>query len=156
MKRELQLNSEKIVLELNKKDATHVSFAWQGKSFEFELVTKTDSKIILKDQSGTLHHLVMDGSLIVGEGKDALFTTGVSVGKTSQSGGGDMTSPMPGKVFKVLVKAGENVVSGQTLMILEAMKMEHAIKASKDGVVKKILFKEGELVKGGMPLVELE
>lgn len=156
MKRELQLNSEKIAVEINSKDGKNVSFQWQGKDFSFQVVTKTESKIILRDQNGLLHHLVIDSSLVVGEGKDALFTTGTTLSKASKLGGGDMTSPMPGKVFKVLVKSGDNVTSGQTLLILEAMKMEHAIKASKDGVVKKILFKEGELVKGGMSLVELE
>jgi biotin carboxyl carrier protein len=69
---------------------------------------------------------------------------------------GSLISPMPGKIFKVLKSAGEEVIKGETVLILEAMKMEHPIKATNDGVIKKILFNEGELVSGGVQLVELD
>lgn len=65
-------------------------------------------------------------------------------------------SPMPGKVFKVLVKAGDEVKKGTPLLVLEAMKMEHTIKANIDGKIKKVFFKEGEMVQGGVILVEFE
>jgi len=73
----------------------------------------------------------------------------------ASSGEGVVTSPMPGKILRVLVKEGEQVKTGQGLVVLEAMKMENEIPAPKDGVVKKILVKEGETVNTGQPLVEL-
>ena len=50
---------------------------------------------------------------------------------------------------------GDSVVEGQTLVVLEAMKMEHAIAAPRDGVVASVLVEEGELVEAQVPLFEL-
>ena len=71
------------------------------------------------------------------------------------AGEGVVTSPMPGKILRILVKEGEQVKTGQGLVVLEAMKMENEIPAPKDGVVKKILIKEGDTVDTGQPLIEL-
>ena len=71
------------------------------------------------------------------------------------AGEGVVTSPMPGKILRILVKEGEQVKTGQGLVVLEAMKMENDIPAPKDGVVKKILVKEGDTVDTGQPLIEL-
>lgn len=68
---------------------------------------------------------------------------------------GSLSSPMPGKVIKVLVKEKQSVKKGELLFILEAMKMEHKVLAPHDGCIQKILFKEGERVSQGEDLVEL-
>ncbi|HEY7746425.1 MAG TPA: pyruvate carboxylase, partial [Desulfuromonadales bacterium] len=65
-------------------------------------------------------------------------------------------APMPGKVFKILVKAGDSVKAGDTLLSTEAMKMETNIKAKEDGVIAEVLFKEGAQVQQGDLLVVLE
>ena len=65
-------------------------------------------------------------------------------------------APMPGKVLSVKAKPGDSVEEGQTLVILEAMKMEHAIAAPKAGVVATILVEEGDLVDAAAPLFHLE
>ncbi|MGB9721832.1 MAG: biotin/lipoyl-containing protein [bacterium] len=67
-----------------------------------------------------------------------------------------VVSPMPGLLVKVPVKIGDKVTAGMTLAIVEAMKMQNELKASKDGVVKKINYKEGEQVDAFVPIVELE
>ncbi len=56
---------------------------------------------------------------------------------------------LPGVVTKILVKEGDSVKAGETIMILEAMKMENEVKSPKDGVVKQILVKEGDRVEAG-------
>jgi 3-methylcrotonyl-CoA carboxylase alpha subunit len=61
-------------------------------------------------------------------------------------GGGRLTSMMPGRVVKLLAKAGDVVKKGQPLIILEAMKMEHTIVSPKDGTVSEVRFKESDLV----------
>jgi biotin carboxyl carrier protein len=63
---------------------------------------------------------------------------------------------MPGKVVKIGVKVGDEVRKNQTLVIVEAMKMENEIKSPIPAKVKKINFKEGDLVDTGQPIVELE
>ena len=65
-----------------------------------------------------------------------------------------LSAPMPGNVIRVLVKAGERVSRGQQLLVMEAMKMEHAILAPEDGVVGKVLFKQGDLVNNDSELIE--
>jgi len=64
-------------------------------------------------------------------------------------------SPMPGKVTKVAVAEGEEVRKNQTLVIVEAMKMENEIKTTIDGVVKKIHVTVGDRVDSERPLVEV-
>jgi biotin carboxyl carrier protein len=63
---------------------------------------------------------------------------------------------MPGRVRKTLVRPGDAVARGQVLLVLEAMKMEHSIRAPRDGVLKSLLVKEGDLVESGVALAEIE
>ena len=70
--------------------------------------------------------------------------------------GKGLMAPMPGLVLRVLVREGERVHVHQTLVVLEAMKMEHAIEAPHDGIVKKLHCAEGGRVTEGAVLVELE
>ena len=70
--------------------------------------------------------------------------------------GGDLRAPMPGRVRRVAAAAGERVTKGQVLLVLEAMKMEHAIRAPRDGVVRAVHIGEGDLVEAGMELAEIE
>ena len=65
-------------------------------------------------------------------------------------------TPMPGSVFKVLVKPGDTVAKGQTVIVLEAMKMENNIAATHDDTVKRVFVTEGQTVPGGARLVEIE
>ena len=66
-----------------------------------------------------------------------------------------MTAPMPGKILEVKVADGESVESGQLLLIMEAMKMEHRIVAPSDGMVSKVNFSAGDQVQQGDVLVEM-
>jgi 3-methylcrotonyl-CoA carboxylase alpha subunit len=70
--------------------------------------------------------------------------------------GGHLTAPMSGAVVAVMVKAGDTVVKGASLIVLEAMKMEHTIVAPADGVVAAVHFAVGDRVAEGADLVELE
>lgn len=65
-------------------------------------------------------------------------------------------SPMPGRVVAVNVKAGDPVELGQTLLVLEAMKMEFTVKAAVVGRVGKVLYKEGDMVEAEVPLVNIK
>lgn len=70
--------------------------------------------------------------------------------------GGVISSPMPGKVVKILAKEGKTVRVGEGLIVVEAMKMENEFKAPCDGVVKMIQVSEGEAVEGGQTLVVID
>ncbi|NWE29069.1 acetyl/propionyl/methylcrotonyl-CoA carboxylase subunit alpha [Pseudomonas gingeri] len=69
---------------------------------------------------------------------------------------GGLTAPMNGSIVRVLVEAGQSVEAGTQLVVLEAMKMEHSIRAPQAGVVKALYCQEGEMVSEGSALVELE
>ncbi|GGO81342.1 3-methylcrotonyl-CoA carboxylase subunit alpha [Marinobacterium nitratireducens] len=77
-------------------------------------------------------------------------------GESDHQGDASLSAPMNGAVVAVLVSAGQQVARGETLVIMEAMKMEHSIKAPVNGVVSEVFFAEGELVSEGAELVALE
>jgi len=158
IKMELKVNGiEQKVENLSLKN-NEISFSLNGKNYHYEVSTQDEAKAILK--TSNRHKPIwyvkdQKDSTVIIDGKRAQVES-MNVKRNSSVGASDFTSPMPGKVFKVIKKEKEKVVAGETILILEAMKMEHAIKASKDGVIEKIFFKEGEQVKGGVELVRMK
>ena len=75
-------------------------------------------------------------------------------GSEQQAGG--LVAPMPGKVIDLKVKVGSKVKKGDTLVILEAMKMEHQVKASEDGKVTKVLIKKDDQLENGALLMVVD
>ena len=75
-------------------------------------------------------------------------------GETHEEGG-RLTAPMPGKVVSFSVKAGDTVVKGQALAVMDAMKMEHTIASPTDGVVQELLYQPGDQVVEGAELLKL-
>jgi propionyl-CoA carboxylase alpha chain/3-methylcrotonyl-CoA carboxylase alpha subunit len=71
------------------------------------------------------------------------------------SGDGTVRAPMPGKVISILVENGQAVKAGQSLVVLEAMKMEHALAAPRDGEIAEIAAKVGDQVIEGALLARL-
>lgn len=65
-------------------------------------------------------------------------------------------APLPGIVFKILVKEGDTVKIGDTLFILEAMKMENNILSEKSGIIRSLKIKEGDSVFQGDTMMEIE
>ena len=78
------------------------------------------------------------------------------LGEVEEEAAGSLAAPMPGRVVRLMARAGAKVAKGDALVILEAMKMEHTITAPADGVVKEVHFAEGEQVLEGAQLVTLE
>jgi acetyl/propionyl-CoA carboxylase alpha subunit len=69
---------------------------------------------------------------------------------------GSLSAPMPATVVSVAVSPGDAVSAGQTLIVLEAMKMELPVRAPGDGRVKRVLCKAGDLVQPEVSLIEFE
>ena len=67
-----------------------------------------------------------------------------------------ITAPMPGKIVRLLAAEGSAVEAGQSVIVIEAMKMQNELKAPKTGVVKKINVSEGAAVEAGQSLAEVE
>jgi len=69
---------------------------------------------------------------------------------------GSLIAPMPGKVIDLRVKKGSKVKAGEILVILEAMKMEHSIKASEDGVISELHITKEDQVENGAILMVMD
>jgi 3-methylcrotonyl-CoA carboxylase alpha subunit len=69
--------------------------------------------------------------------------------------GGRLAAPMPGRVVQLHVSAGDTVSKGSVLVVVEAMKMEHAVRAPRDGIVARVDCRVGDLVEEGVALLTL-
>lgn len=74
----------------------------------------------------------------------------------NKGGAGALITQMPGKVVKIFKKEGDKVTKGETVLILEAMKMENEIKSGADGVIKSVNVKEGQALEAGFLMIEIE
>ncbi len=80
-----------------------------------------------------------------------------SLKKGGALGGGDsLTAGMPGKIVKVMVKKGDEVKANQPLLVMEAMKMENEMRASRDVLIKDVRVKDGDSVDTGATLILFE
>ncbi len=68
----------------------------------------------------------------------------------------ELTSPMPGRVLKIMVKAGDQINIGDSLLSLEAMKMENILKSDGEGIVKEVFISEEQVVDKGEVLMEFK
>ncbi|MBI6909130.1 acetyl/propionyl/methylcrotonyl-CoA carboxylase subunit alpha [Pseudomonas palleroniana] len=132
------------------------------------LVTLADStsqwrdEQLLTEQHGVRrsHLAVRQGALLYLRWGGEMHAVGlfdpIAAVEANQSHQGGLTAPMNGSIVRVLVEVGQSVEAGAQLVVLEAMKMEHSIRAPQAGVVKALFCQEGEMVAEGSALVELE
>jgi biotin carboxyl carrier protein len=161
MDKTFSLNGKEIKVQDFKKTEERVSFSLNGKSHSYSVISRDGHEMIL-DGGQRIKVAVstpgQDGEAMVIAGS-VEAKVGSSTGKKSKKASGQaggLASPMPGKIFKVVKEVGADVKKGEAILILEAMKMEHSIRSDKDGKVKKIFYKVGELVQGGVILAEVE
>ncbi len=102
--------------------------------------------------TGTALQLWVDGDLFIFDKVESRR----QAARESTGRGGDIVAPMPGRVEQILVQPGDPVERGQTVIIMESMKMELEIATPRDGVVKRVAVERGDQVDKGMRLVELE
>ena len=128
-----------------------------GERFEFRVADDGAAGEILEIE-GRRHRIrvARRGDLVFVwcDGEVYEFMTVRSTGRP-RTEAGDLLAPMPGRIRQTCVSEGEAVRAGQLLLILEAMKMEHAIRAPRDGTVRRLPHREGDLVETGTPLVEI-
>jgi biotin carboxyl carrier protein len=118
-----------------------------GHSYNIELVPHQDKKYTAYTlyQSYELEVIDAEARYLMNRG-----------GNGFDSDENTISSPMPGKVVNVMVKEGDVVKEGETVIIISAMKMESEYKAPKDGIVKKVNVKNEDTIEGNQVLIELE
>lgn len=104
---------------------------------------------------GTDQQVAVDGMVYSLSAPEARGSEGRTGRRRGSPGSGDLTAQMPGQVREVLVEEAASVQRGQTILLLEAMKMEIRVTAPSAGVVKRLLVKAGDVVERGQLLAEI-
>ena len=135
----------------------HVDFASLGETL-YSVITDNDSHEVLVDEREEGGYQVqMGGRLYDVDVLDerALLLGNRRGGAVSDSGEVSIKAPMPGMIVDVPVSEGEEVSEGQTVVILESMKMQNELKAPRDGVVQRIGVEPGQSVEQKKVLVTI-
>ena len=132
-----------------------------GQTVEVEIIRASEGKLeLLIDGQRVTAYISSDGAKRWVTINGQTFVLTKSTGARRRGAGHDhaseLAAPMPGQVRGVNVSEADAVTKGQTLLVLEAMKMEIRIQAPRDGVVKKLLVKQGQTVEREQILVEIE
>jgi biotin carboxyl carrier protein len=122
------------------------SILLNGESYEVRLAAANDGKLTLQ----TRHHE------FIAEVVDPRTWRGRRHGAVEAEGRQQIVAPMPGKVVRLLVKAGDKVETGQGLLVVEAMKMQNEVRSPKTGTVERLLAKEGQPVNAGEVLAWID
>ncbi len=112
-------------------------------------------KAVVSDGEKGSHFVTMEGINFEVKRMDELIISNEDPSAAGNADEGSLFAPMPGKVIKVNVKAGEIVKRGMVLLVVEAMKMENNIVALNDGKIEKVNVKEGERVDTDLQLVNI-
>ena len=157
-------------MKLNFNETT-IDISSNGKTFTLTLDGKTVNAEVLHAENGRLDVLI-DGKRVTAyvsseNARRWVTINGQTVVLTKSSGArkgghghhhaaGELTAPMPGQVRAVNISEGDAVTKGQTLLVLEAMKMEIRIHAPQDGTVKKLFVQQGQTVEREQILIDIE
>jgi len=115
------------------------SILLDGQSFE----------VRVQPEPGGRLHVQTHGEEFPVEVRDPRVWRGKRGGVLEAEGRQQVIAPMPGKIVRVLVAAGDKVEAGQGLLVVEAMKMQNEIRAPKSGTVERVLVSEGQAVNSG-------
>ncbi|HEY9114458.1 MAG TPA: biotin carboxylase N-terminal domain-containing protein, partial [Bacteroidales bacterium] len=164
---EFSFLEEKYSLAFENKKEDEIEFYFEGSVFSVKNIEVGPNEISL-NIDGINHHahisfgekglawFSIDGKLLQMKRLDMLNMKEDFASQVQGDGISNLFSPMPGKVIKVNVKAGEKVKRGKVLLVVEAMKMENNIISETSGIVEKVVVKEGDMVDTDTQLVYLE
>ncbi len=135
-------------LDMVKVEEHEYSILYKGKSYSIELVEGDKLKQFVAHSGRNSYQLdIVDA--------EARYLMNRNKGEADSSAN-IISTPMPGKVVRVLVKEGDTLAAGQTVIVVSAMKMESEYKVPRECVVKKVLVKDGDVVKSNEPLIVIE
>ncbi len=141
-----------------KQEGTTFEVQLKGQKFCFESLVRQGDLFLVKEKNSHRRAVYLtrtpQGKILV-DLQGRTFSLEEALGKIvrQKDVDGRPRAPMPGKIMKIFKTAGDLVKRGDPLIIMEAMKMEHTIKAGRDGKIKEILCAPGDLVAGGMDLL---
>jgi biotin carboxyl carrier protein len=157
-----EVNNEKHDIEI-KRVGDAVFAEIEGRKYELE-ATQPESNVWLFKLDGKIFecHVGQNHGVTIGNNEfdvkliDPKRLRGSGNGDALADGIAEIRTAMPGKIVKVLVEIGDEVVAGDGVIIVEAMKMQNEMKAPKDGIIAEIRFSSGETVNAGDVLLVVE
>ncbi len=164
---EIKINDRNAHVELLARDGNKLIISIDGKKFEadVEMVEEGVYSLIIGNKSHNIELIEVENKkyLVNTYSKsydieiiDAESKYLLSRKKDESLEETTISSPMPGKVVKILVKEGQKVKAGETVVVVSAMKMESEYKVKKDRIIKEIKVKEGQTVEAHQPLIVIE
>jgi len=146
----IYLNGKPLAANIATLRRNEFSIILENKSYGIEVaeINRAEKKFIIKVNGNDYEVTLKD--------KFDLLLQQMGMSQRVAHASGSLKAPMPGKVLRVDVKAGQIVKKGDSILILEAMKMENAIKAPGEGTVKAVHVKAGDAVEKGTVMVEME
>src|SRR5215216_2785316 len=160
MKLVLDHNSQSFPIDLTSSGQSYRATIGE-KTVEVEILQAKDGKLdLLIDGKRTTAYVSSDNTkrwvTVNGQTFVLIKSSGAKQRGAGHDHASELAAPMPGQVRAVNVSEEESVKKGQTLLVLEAMKMEIRIQAPRDGKVKKLLVKQGQTVEREQVLIEIE
>lgn len=156
-KQEIQIDGKNIEFSVLEKSGNFLKIEYNHKVYEFEY-RKNKSEIYLNSGSGwsRISAIGNGEEVFVNVLNETVVLNPLKKRKKIKLSKNDledsMLTTMPGRVLKICVQKDEKVKKGQVLAVVEAMKMENEIKSTREGVIKKVLYKESDVVSEGCEL----
>ena len=147
-------DKEKFVVTLDGKEYI-VDFCEPEESFYSLLIDGKSYEISINRNNGDYTVYLFDSTFNM-QLYDPMKKMLMSTTEDTSSGPKTIVSPMPGRVVNVLVNEGDEVMKGQGIVIVEAMKMENELKAPRDGIISKIIVSTDNTVESNQPLVVIK
>jgi biotin carboxyl carrier protein len=162
MKLIAELNNEKYNLEF-KREADKVFAKIDDREYELE-ASEVEPDVYLLKHNNRIYQIYVAPNGIVNVGNNQFEVNLIDPKRLRSSASGDVAADgiaqiktaMPGKVVRILVEEGTEVLQGDGILIVEAMKMQNEMKSPKDGIVKEIKVEEGATVNAGDVLAIIE
>ena len=156
----MKLTFDKTTLELTLSNKSSYHAMMEDKTVDVEILGTQDGQLnLLVDGKRVTAYVSSDNAKrwVTINGRTYLLTkqSGSRRSGAKHDHSGELTAPMPGQVRAVNVSEGDKVAKGQTLIVLEAMKMEMKIQAPSNGTVSKLFVKQGETVDREQMLIEV-
>jgi biotin carboxyl carrier protein len=140
----VRVDGHELAVDMLETGGGFASLLIDGRSYEIGLEQTADGyRVVFPDDS-------LDVEL-----QDVTHDANVAP-RRAASGPLRILAPMPGRIVRVLVQPGHEVAAGQSLVVMEAMKMENEIRAPRPGRVREVAVRDGQAVESGAPLVVLE
>ncbi len=144
----VSVNGKKYELDIVKVENGIYSVLYKNKSYDIEIIEGDDNKKL------TVNTLYQSYDLKIVDAESRYLASRNQ--SKELEGNNVISSPMPGRIVRIPVAEGEEVTAGQTVVVVSAMKMESEYKAPKNGIIRHIHVKAGDVITGHQPLVTIE